>query len=291
MKPFVFYRTLLIGIIAFSVNAADMAILESPQSFSIYSQFEQPLSASDKAGFSPYAPLQIIKTDALLGDGITRAMECLYQQKTYYLLKDERGGIIGDKGRMKLLKGCALIGDTVEIVKGNAVAFSEKSFTFSAKSGTSIPKGGRLIVLFKYGNAFYSLQTAPMERFGWIAASSSDAWKHIKQAAAVIDSSITEALHAQIAAHIASANALYKTFFDRFNGNVGSQKSVPMWSEMRGRAEYVWILSEPYGHTGELDESAEYLIKDLQDILIGKPYSVRYEKGRIIISSKALVMP
>jgi len=107
-----------------------MVILESPQSFSICNQFEQPLSASDKAGVLPFSPFQIIKPDILLGDGITRAMECLYSQKTYYLLKDERGGIIGDKGQMKLFKACVLVGDTVEIIKGNTVAFSEKVLPF-----------------------------------------------------------------------------------------------------------------------------------------------------------------
>ena len=291
MKPLFFYFVFLFSIDALSANATDMVILESPQSFSICNQFEQPLSASDKAGVLPFSPFQIIKPDILLGDGITRAMECLYSQKTYYLLKDERGGIIGDKGQMKLFKACVLVGDTVEIIKGNTVAFSEKSPTFPATSGTALPKGGRLIVLFKHGNAYYSLQTAPIERFGWIAASSRDSWKHVKQAAPIIDTSITEALRTQIAARIESANALYKTFFDRFNGGGGRQKSVPQWSETRGRTEYFWILSEPYGHTGELDESAAYLVKDLQDILIGKPYSVRCEKGRIIISPKGTAAP
>jgi hypothetical protein len=283
MKPPLFFFFLISLIVPFHAVASDFALLDSPQSFTIFNQFEQPLVESEKKGLLPFCPLQILQTDARLGDQITRAMQCSYDQKTYYLLKDGQGAIIGNKGQLHVLKGCALVGDTVEIVKEGVVAIFGKSLV-SSVSRLALPIGTRLVVLFRYGNAYYSLQTSPARRYGWVGASSRDSWKRVKQAAPIIDVSITEALSAQLRQRIASANGSYQTFFERFNSSVGQRKSVPKWSE-EGTTPLSWSLSEPYGHTGELDASTEYIIKDLREILIGKSFSVRCEKGRIVIVS------
>jgi hypothetical protein len=272
-----------------AAEIADVVLVESPRSFTLYNHFEQPISSSEKAGFLPFSPLQIIQQDVRLGDQITRAMQCLYRQKTFYLLKDETGSIIGDQSHLQLLKGCALIGDTVEIIQGGAVTLYEKSLR-SPSSRLALPKGTRLIVLFRYRNAYYSLQIAPVERFGWVPAASREVWKRVRQAVS-IDTSITENLHNRLNERIESANRMYKTFFDRFNAGTGQQKSIPRWSETTSRAEASWVLSEPYGHTGELDESTASLVEELRDILIGKPYTLRSEKGRITLIPKATPAP
>ena len=281
MKPPLFFFFLISLIVPFRAVASDFALLDSPQSFTIFNQFEQPLVESEKNVLLPFCPLQILQTDARLGDQITRAMQCQYGQKTYYLLKDGQGAIIGNKGQLHVLKGCVLVGDTVEIVKEGVVAIFGKS-PVSSVSRSALPKGTRLIVLFRYGNAYYSLQTSSARRYGWVGASSRDSWKRVKQAAPIIDVSITEAFSAQLRQRITSANGSYQTFFERFNASAGQRKSVPKWSE-EGTAPLSWSMSEPYGRTGELDASTEYIVKDLQEILIGKPFSVHYEKGRIVI--------
>jgi hypothetical protein len=276
---------LLAAAVISPAEVADFVLLESPQSFTLYNEFEQPITASEKAGFLPFSPMQIIRHDARLGDQITQAMQCTYRQKTYYLIKDEQGAVIGDKGRLQLLKGCTLAGDTMEIMKNGASAFFEKS-PLSPSSRTTLSKGTRLIVLFRYKNSHYSLQTTPVERFGWVMAGPRDAWKRVKQTAPP-DAAVTEDLCARLSERVKAANARYKVFFDRFNASTGRQKSVPEWSEIKNGMECSWSLSEPFGHTGELDASTAYLVEDLRDILIGKPFSVRYENGRIALSPKA----
>jgi hypothetical protein len=281
----------LLGQTPARAETSDFAILESPRSFSMYNQFEQPITAGELAGFLPYSPLQIIRSDTRLGDQITRAMQCQYCQKTFFLLKDEKGGILGDKNQLKLLKGCVLAGDTVEIVKGGSASFSEK-LPSSTAARSMLPKGTRLAVLFKYQNAYFVRLAPPAERFGWLPAPSREAWKRVKQTAQAADTAANDDLRGRLGARVEAANAQYKNFFDRFNAATGQQKSVPRWSETGVKTgAYSWILSEPYCRTGELDESTALLVGDLRDILIGKPFSVIHEKGRIIVGPKAAGAP
>jgi hypothetical protein len=267
---------------AFPVAASDIALLESSQSFTIFNEFEQPLSDAEKNSLLPYCPMHVIQNDFRLGDQITRAMQCRYRQKTYYLLKDGKGALIGDKNRLRLLKGCTMAEDTVEIVKGGATAFTGKS-SQSPQSRVELHKGSRLITLFRYGNELYALQTEPVEQYCWVSASSRESLKRIKRAMSPSDTSISKDLLAQLSQRITAANSSYQTFFGRLSECSGQQKSAPRWSEEAGAPGRAWRLSEPYGHTGELDASTGYLVNDLREILIGKPFSVRYEKGLISI--------
>jgi hypothetical protein len=269
-------------IFAFSVIASDIALLESPQSFTIFNEFEQPLSEPEKSGLPPFCPFTVVQADMRLGDQITRAMQCRYRQKNYYLLKDEKGALIGDKTKLHLLKGCAATEDTVEIVKGGVIAITGKS-PLSAVSRFTLSKGARIITVFRYASSYYARQTATDEGYCWVPASARDSWKRIKQAVATIDTSINEALAAQLARRIAAANDSYRKFFDRLSAAAGQGKTVPKWTEEAGGAGRSWRLSEPYSHTGELDASTGYIIKGMQEILIGKPFLVRYEKGLISV--------
>ena len=268
-------------------SGADFVILETPRSFALYNQFEQPLATSEAAELLPYSPFQIINVDARLGDGITRAMQCSFMQKTYYFLKDDQGAVIGDKERLQIVKGCTIMSDTVEIAQGGAVAFSRRAMTPGPSS--LLQKGAVLVVQFRFKNSYYALLTGPRPQFGWVSVTALDAWKRVAEAlASTADTAMTPQTLGRIIERIESANAQYKVFFDRFNRGAGLRKSPPHWQRVGLSGRLAWDLSGPYNHTGELDESANYLVEDLRDILIGKQFSVRYEKGEITITPKAL---
>ncbi len=290
MKFTFFFSTALSLVIASRANTADIIILESPGSFTIHNQFEQPISASEREAFLPFSPLQVVRGDARLGDQITRAMQCQFNQKTFFLLKDEKGAIIGNSGRLRLLKACTLVGDTVETVRGSAVPFSDKSFSFGPNRGM-LPKGARLILLFKSVTAYYARQTAPEERYGWVPVAARDAWKRVAQTAPIVDTAFAEDLRISLGRRIEAANAAYKAFFDRFNASTNQQKSIPRWSGTGKGAQCSWSLSEPYDRTGELDGSTAVLLTEMRDLLLGKPYALRYEKGRISLAPKKAGTP
>jgi hypothetical protein len=273
--------------IAAFASGADFVILETPQSFTLYNQFEQPLVKSEAAGLLPYSPFQIINVDARLGDGITQAMQCSFGQKTFYFLKDGQGAVIGDREHLQIVKGCTIMSDTVEITRGGAIAFSRHAMTPGVSS--LLQKGAVLVVQFRFKNFYYALLAGPRPQFGWVSVSARDAWKRVAEApASSADTAMTPQTMGRILERIESANAQYKVFFDRFNLITGLRKSPPRWQRAGLSGRLAWDLSGPYNHTGELDESTSYLVEDLRDILIGKPFSVGYEKDEITIMPKAL---
>jgi hypothetical protein len=203
-------------------------------------------------------------------------MQCAFGQKTYYLIRDDRGAVLGGAAGFQIVKGCAVMDDTVEITRNNAVAFSKNPAPGPAPF---IAKGNTLVVLFRHKNYCYALQTGPSPAFGWIPASSRDSWKHLQQTTA-LDTSLTARTSDLISERIDKANAHYKLFFNAFNHSSNMQKSIPHWERA---AALTWNLSAPYSRTDELGESTKYLIEDLSDILIGKQFVVRFENGAITV--------
>jgi hypothetical protein len=278
----------LIGFIFCSTSAAksaDFIVLLSPQELTIYNQYEQPLSATEKSQLSPCVPMQIMQTDVTLGDQITRAMQCNFEQKTVYVLKNEQGEIINGKGNVQILKACGLIEDTVEIVKDGAVLFSQQ-YPIASSSGR-LKKGEILVVLFRSGNTYAVRlnRDRPAMRYGWCPASSQSAWRKSKTES-IVDTTIAPLGRDELNARIEKANNLYKKFFDEFNHATGMQKSVPAWRPVTNGPGLTWTLNAPYDHTGELNESTVRLVEEMRDVLIGKPFSVVYENGELTVFSK-----
>jgi hypothetical protein len=281
------FLTCLIGFVFCSIvsaKSADFIVLLSPQALTIFNQYEQPLSATEKSQLSPSVPIQIIQNDVRLGDQITRAMQCAFEQKTVYVLKDEQGEIINGKGNIQILKACMLIEDTVEIVRDGAVLFS-RQFPISPSS-SALKKSEALVVFFRFGNSFAVRldRDRPAERYGWCPASSQSAWRKNKTVS-VVDTVIAPLVRDELNARIEKANELYKKFFDEFNRASGLQKSVPAWRTVNG-AGLGWTLNAPYDHTGELNESTVRLVEEMRDVLIGKPFSAVYENGELTVKSK-----
>ena len=69
-------KSVIIPLLAliFTSSAAEFVIVPQPGKFSIFDQYEQPLSEDDKRQLLPNSPFQIINRDELMGDQITEAL-------------------------------------------------------------------------------------------------------------------------------------------------------------------------------------------------------------------------
>jgi hypothetical protein len=279
----------LIGFVFCSIVAAksaDFIVLLSPRALTIYNQYEQPLSATEKSQLSSGLPMQIMQADVTLGDQITRAMQCNFEQKTMYVIKDEQGEIINGKGNVQILKACTLIGDTVEIVKDGAVLFSQQ-FPIASSSGR-LKKGETLTVFFRSGNTFavrLDRDRPAAGRYGWCPANSQSAWRKTRTES-IVDTTLSLLTRDELNARIERANELYKKFFNEFGRATGMQKSVPAWSPVTNGQGLRWTLNAPYDHTEELNESTGRLVEEMRDVLIGKPFSAVYENGGLTVKPK-----
>jgi hypothetical protein len=282
-----FHHTALVLFFAFSFSfsqkPADFIVLDRPQKLTILNQYQQPLTESEKASFTTGTPLQVINTDEMLGDQITHAVQGAFGGKTWYLQKDEEGNLLGTKGKegRQAFKNCSIASDTVEIVKDRSVRFSE---TPQGGAGAHfLNKGERVERIFGYRGQWYVKPFAHGSSFGWANFPPDGSWRRRTIAAVAADTGMTDFLQERIIERLTTANDEYRKYFTHFNSVTGKGKTVPQWQwERQGRGMHCF-LNAPYRTGSQLDESTRYLVRDLENMLIGKQYEVLCDKGDITL--------
>ena len=270
---------------SFSQPTADFLILSQPRDYTILNQYQQPLTDAEKKLFVPNAPLQIVKENEILGDQLTHALRFAFDGKTWFIEKDEAGNFTGDKGKQfrQVLKKCAIIGDTVQILADRAVSFSEK-YPPGLESGW-LKKGELVMRLFSCGGSCCVKLPGAKNEYGWSRFGAKTGWKRLEQGAEK-PQGLTGMLTERIIDRFKAANKTYADYFSHFDRLTGQEKTVPVWRcEAKGN-EVHCSLNAPYAATSQLDESTQYLVRDLENMLIGKQCDVRYEKGEIFIKPK-----
>lgn len=273
----------------------DFLILGSPQVYTIYNQFEQPLSPGERSAFLPFSPLQIVKENDQLGDQITRALRFVYQQQTFFIPKDEKGALVGDASSRyrQLFTGCEPLGDTAEVIKENAIRISERYP--SAEASRSPAKGTLLIRVFRYKDFWYVYVPGLRPYYGWCSSSAQSACRfHVaehrtaehRNAVQQEENALSSMVREQLNARMEAANAIYKKYFEHFNRATGQEKSVPLWRSVSDGRNLRWELSGAYQRNGQLEESTRRLVEELENILLGRPYSVSCKSGVIAILPK-----
>ena len=58
----------LITSLVFPETTADFLIVSDPRIYTIYDQYQQPLSSADKTSLGSYAPFQVVEKDVLIGE-------------------------------------------------------------------------------------------------------------------------------------------------------------------------------------------------------------------------------
>jgi hypothetical protein len=281
---------ILLLLVPVSIQAqkrADILVLADPLNFSILNRYEQPASEREKESFLPYAPLQIKEKETVLGDEITPALTFLFNGSSWYLLKDDEGGfIVHQKGGedYRILKNCRIIDDTIRITRSRAVKFA--AGYPGQEAGRSLDKDEILCRLFKYKNRYCLKQTAGKGQFGWSTLSNRSAWQRLKRSVQKEEKTLNSAVIDRLSGRMQAANSIYKKYFSAFNNITGAGKTAPKWKYRTLENGIRFTLSGPESSVKQLEESTRYLVRDLENVLIGKPFSVNYTEGEITIVYK-----
>ena len=269
-------------------GGADFIIIASPAEYAIYNQYEQPLSEDEKAVFVPYSPFMIVQKDMMLGDQITHALKFAFQQRMYYLLKDEDGKFTGEKqnsGR-KILRGVELIEDTIESLAGG--------LTMASGEGMSvvIPKGTRMERIFRSGPRYYCAAIFGRTTYGWSSLEPRYAWRNVDKGISAgiparADTGLSEMLRQRIMARFASANDSYKAFFYHFNSMSGDEKAVPGWCCEKNGSRMVCRLTGSPSNNNQLSESLKVLEQDIGNLLMGTDFKAIGVNGEIVIEKRS----
>jgi hypothetical protein len=264
-------------------DKADFLIASSPLAYTILNQYEQPLSGDEKKVFLPFMPLQIIREDDVLGDGVTDALKFRLRKSTYFLIKDEEGSLIGsDRQKFsEVLKGCSIINDTVEVIKDRTILVSER---YPGRGSRAyLKKGDILVRFFKHRDRFCLMRTGTKAGYVWSALEQESALRTVQRRAKKQDYTITGEMQEGIKQILESANSAYHQYFNFFNGLTGKQKSVPHWNSEYDGTVLRCFLGGTVSNGKLLEASTQHIIRDVENILIGKPFSVIYKKGAIMI--------
>jgi len=267
----------------FSQKTADFIILAQPRDYTIFNQYEQPITEPEKKLFMPYSPLQIENANEVLGDQITRALRVTFGGETWFFQEDDGGNLPGGKGAQNraLYKKCPVLNDTVQIVNDRTVCFWE-TFPPSGRAGF-LEKGERVERVFAYGGYCCVKRIGARVHYGWSSFAQKTGWRRVERVAEKRQTGLSNFLSERIVQRFTAANRAYKEYFDHFNTLTQQEKSVPSWRcEIRGNEVYC-SLNAPYNATSELDESTHCLVRDIENMLIGKHYVVVPGKGDITI--------
>ena len=263
---------------------ADFLIVQNPLQLTIFNKYEQPVDESSKTFFLSYSPFQILNKSTILGDQISKAVEFQFRNEVYYILKNEKGGLIGDtKDNYKqFFVGTTVMDDTITILQDDAVSLFEKY----GLQGNRIflQKNAVVIRIFKHPNVFYILSSGRQNQYGWSTLEPKNAWKKVVEEEKSKDSisAETAVIFQSIVDRMQAVNKIYEQYFGYFNEKTKQQKSAPRWecSPMTGALD---CRLEGIFDPDQLSSSNQYLKQDIDNILIGKPYSVTYERGVITV--------
>ena len=265
--------------VAFPQSKADYYIITNPVDYNIANQYQQAMSASDKLDKLAGAPLRVENPDLLSGDQISRVAKCFYHGDNYFLLKNDDGKFVGEKKSERLVfRNCAIVEDTVVIINSGSLKI------ISLAGQVRIPgRGEKITRFFKSGTRYYVGAFDEKPFFGWCSMEPETDWRKTEKTAIAkerpSDTSLPELYRQRIAEKIASANNAYKACFDHFNARTNDQKSVPSWRCENSGEGIRCELSEQWKTGDRLSESTDALVQELENILLGSDYGVKYEDG------------
>jgi hypothetical protein len=260
----------------------DFLIIENAAPLKVYDHYQQELTQSQKANLLSGIPLQIINDKELLGDQITTAFHVsLGKNRNYFIINDENHKIINrkDAGEISILKSCTVINDSIYIKRDNLVKIKDQSTSIDLQTGS------KLIRFLKYKNRYYVKQISPQIRFGWIRLIAKNSWGKIKAESVTISTNNFKEneLHDKILAIFNKGNRLYRQFFDFFSEKTLESAQAPYWQIESGgnniRANFV-----PDSLLPNFRSSFEYTQRQVENILIGTPYTITTRQNRIFIS-------
>lgn len=269
--------------IAAAASPREYIVIGNPAAADLYDQYEQSLSAAQKRALPRNMPFEIVEARRTMGDQITQGMRLSHLGTTWYLMLDEKGKVAGLPAEAAAVRyrGCTPSGDTLMVVL-KSLPLHDRNPSGTGKTGITIAKGEKVLRLFTYGNSgFYCKPGAPM-LFGWSDAP--------RSAFSAPDKKISSAapdeyagLHERIMKRLSDANDRYDALFRFFNATSGQQKAIPHWESGREGTIYRYKLSGSVETIGQLEKSTGIIVRDVDYILMGKPYTASFGDGVITV--------
>jgi hypothetical protein len=174
-----------------------------------------------------------------------------------------------------------VFGDTVRVLQTGALDMSVRGR--SATSRTALRAGDIAVRLFRSGEYYYLRLPGKRDRYGWCGLSPAGAWEvYVSGKKAVV--ALDHDRRGRIEARLAKANETYRESFAEFNRITGQSRGEPAWQVQETEGEGIrCVLTGNQAAVSALAGSTRYLIRDIENVLIGTGLAVRYEDGAIVV--------
>lgn len=260
---------------------SDFLVIEHAERLVVYNRYQQAASEVERSVFARYVPMRILNADDYLSDGFTRCMKVEVEGETFFLLKNSDGTLLstGPLGFRETYRNATILADTIQILTERSIRFSP----VDAKS-RALPAETLILCVFRYERGTYCKVFVGPVMFGWIdfaGAKEGRDWKRIGDdllARGPIPRSTVD----RIRAKTGEVNDLFERLFKHFNGLAGVGKTAPQWSVQSSDTSIVCELRHA-GRPDDFRESTIYLVKDLENIVLGTGLQVTHVPGRIDI--------
>lgn len=262
-------------------SAAQVYIIEKPSALVIYNSYEARVNDMDK--FIPYSAFEIVKTDELLGDGISEVIKVKYLGETYFILKNEKGKIEYSEKAGQIKKINVISCNDTLSPKSNPVV---KSGNYPGNKNVSSSFKSVAVSQFKY-NGYYYLVNSNENVLGWSSISS---WKKVIKADRKNEKrELSDNQIAMLSEKIKEINSLYSKAFNYYNDKLNESKSAPYWKIERNGDIIRFKLRGSSGVIRQMEESSQYIVQDFLNILLGEPFDVKYQAGEITVSPEEVL--
>ena len=268
-----------------SKAAAEYLIVEHTDQLLIYSKYQQRIHQQEKEAFVPFIPLRVLESSGVLNDNYTPCIKVELDGGTFYLIKNDADSFMGAEniGFNHLYKNTLSLQDTVEVTsRAGTVLFSpDKTQRFA------LQKDEKLIRYFQDGNLTYVRLLFKSSQYGWTHLGTNVRVIHAQEKER--EMSANTALHdktrGRIEAKIKEVNVLFANIFLYFNNQTTEKKTVPQWRSVESERGVAYIL-EPQSYGSSFPETDRYIVRELDNILIGTSYTMSSAPGKIEIQHK-----
>ena len=258
---------------------ADFLIVEKVEHLLIHNEYQQDITSQERARLVPFTPMWIVKANDLLSDGFTPCMKVEIDGNVFYILKDMDANLAGSAslGFHRVFNNVTLLLDTVQVLANHILVISP--VTHSEKLPLS--SGDRIVRIFRHLNETYARRTGNPPTYGWIVLEENREnldWKVVKQpprAQASIDGRVLQSVERKMK----EANRLLDQLFTYFNERTHQQKKIPHWTVHASDTTITCILQD----YRDFSHSTLYVVRDLENIVLGTGLNVFSSPGRIEI--------
>lgn len=258
----------------YAKEKSDYLIVENPEQLQILNRYQQKVREADQLNLMPFMPWKIISRDMLLSDGFSGAMEVEFNGRIFFLVLNEENELIAQNSNndIRIIEQVTAIEDMYRIERDKSVLFSKIPINQRDPRfpRNYLQKGDLLKAVFKKGPDYFVFRIDESQ-YGWIRYSGYAVKKlepkEVEQEVRLPQTAIT-----RVREKLDDLNNLFRKLYSDLNESYSVNNNTPVLT-MESSNNHITI-NLPTGFAENYSKSLTYLINDLENILIGSPFSV-----------------